>query len=188
MDYGHGGDFLSVGARVPVEDSCRAYTKWSIRRYDVSTWDDVLRLGAQPYSETEVIGNVITNAGWTRLMSLATATGSTQALTATAVRIGVGNGSDEEDYGDTDLQGASKWFEPVQGAATLGTRTMAFTAAFDGSVANFDWNEFGIDVGTPTVSAGATVNSLLFNRKAPVNQGTKASGQTWTATATVTFS
>lgn len=188
MDYGHGGDFLSVGARVPVEDSCRAFTHWVVRRYEVPTWEEVVSLGVKPYSETELTGNLITDAGWTRLMSLLIGSGGTQALTATAVRIGVGDGTAAESYSHTDLQGTSKWFEPVQGAATLGTRTMAFTAAFGGSVANYAWNEFGIDVGTPTVTAGSTVNALLFNRKAPIAQGEKASGQTWTATATVTFS
>lgn len=153
--------------------------------------EDFLALGIMPYRVTEVIGNLITNAGWTRLMSLLSATGSTQALTATAVRIGVGNSNTAETYTDADLGAAAgsanRWFQTVGGAASLGTRTAAFSATFGTADGNFAWNEFGIDVGTPSVTSGATVNALLFNHKAGIAQGTKASGQTWVATATLTF-
>lgn len=183
-------------------------TRWRVQRWDEEQTlyvarhayapqgmaieaDDFYALGVKPYSVTEVEGNLITNAGWTRLMSLLTATGSTQALSATAVRIGVGNSNTAEAYTDTDLNAAAgssnRYFMTVGGAATLGTRTTAFTATFGSSDGNFAWNEFGIDVGTPSVSAGTTVNALLFNHKAGIAQGTKASGQTWAATATLTF-
>ena len=116
--------------------------------------------------------------------------GAGQALSPAAPRTGVGNGSTAEAYADTDLVAAAgsanRWFQPVSGAATLGTRTMSFSATFGTADGNFAWNEFGLDVGTPTVAAGSTVNTL-FNRKAGIAQGTKAAGQTWTATATVTF-
>ncbi len=124
-------------------------------------------------------------------MNLLTAQGGTQALTATSVRIGVGNSNTAEAYTDTDLGAAAgasnRYFQPVSGAGTLGTRTLAFAATFGTADGNFAWNEFGLDVGTPTVSGGTTVNALLFNHKAGIAQGTKASGQTWTATATLTF-
>ena len=139
----------------------------------------------RPYSVTEVHGNLITNAGWTRVLTLLTG-GSGQAMDATHTRIGAGNGTTAADYADTDLAGASKWFEPVSGAATLGTRSMQFTATFGASVANFDWEEFGIDITSGTASAGSTVGAVLFNRRVSA-QGTKASGQIWTATATITF-
>jgi hypothetical protein len=139
-----------------------------------------------------LVGNLITNAGWTRLMNLLTAQGGTQALSATATRIGVGNSNTAEAYTDTDLGAAAgasnRFFQPVSGAGSLGTRTLAFSATFGTSDGNFAWNEFGLDVGTPTVTSGTTVNALLFNHKAGIAQGTKASGQTWTATATLTFS
>ena len=163
-------------------------TAWVRRRTGLvaPTGADFLRLGVRPYSTTEVHGNLITNAGWTRLMTLLTG-GSGQALDATHTRIGVGDGTTPEAYGDTDLAGTNKWFQPVSAAGTLGTRTLTFTATFGASDGNFAWNEFGIDVTSGTASAGATVGALLFNRKAGINQGTKASGQTWTATATITW-
>jgi hypothetical protein len=168
-------------------------TFWTKRRtgLDAPSAEDFFRLGVMPYETTEVLGNLITNAGWTRLMNLLTNQGSTQALTSTAVRIGVGNSSTAEAYTDTDLAASAgssnRWFQPVSGSGSLGTRTLAFAATFASADGNFAWNEFGLDVGTPTVSASATVAALLFNRKAGIAQGTKASGQTWTATATLTF-
>jgi hypothetical protein len=60
-------------------------------------------------------------------------------------------------------------------------------AVFGTADGNFAWEEWGLDVGTATVTAGTTVNAVLLNRKVASN-GTKASGQTWTATATITFS
>jgi hypothetical protein len=186
-------------------DMAHGTTLWRVDRWDAdqTSWvqartglaapdaQDFRRLDVTPYLASEVLGNLITTAGWTRLMSLLTAGGG-QALTATSVRIGVGNGSTSEAYGDTDLAAAAgssnRYFQPVSAGGTLGTRTLAFAATFGTSDGNFTWNEFGIDVGTPTVAGGTTVGALLFNRKAGIAQGTKASGQTWTATATITFS
>lgn len=153
---------------------------------------DELAAAFEPYLTTEVVGNLITTNGWTRLCNLLTAQGGTQALSATAVRIGVGDSNTAEAYTDTDLGAAAgsthRWFQPVSGAGSLGTRTLAFAASFASADGNFAWNEFGLDVGTPTVTASNTVNALLFNHKAGIAQGTKASGQVWTATATLTFS
>jgi hypothetical protein len=67
----------------------------------------------------------------------------------------------------------------------VGTRTLALAATFGTADGNFAWNEFGIDVGN-TTSTNA-VAALLFNHKVGVAQGTKASGQTWNATATITY-
>lgn len=181
-------------------DSGHGYTVWQIDRWDLGStgWatqrlgrapqaDDFAALRIRPYLRTEVEGNLITNAGWTRLMNLLTNQGATQALDATHARIGAGNGSTAEAYTDTDLSAAAgsanRWFQLVGGAGTLGTRTLAFTATFGTADGNFAWAEFGIDFGT---ASGNTVTAPLFNRKVS-SQGTKASGQTWAATATITF-
>jgi hypothetical protein len=157
-----------------------------------------MRAGVRPYETTEVVGNLVTTAGWTRASNLLTNQGATQAFTATAVRIGAGDGtvsagggSVPAAAGDTDLAAAAgsthRWFQVVGGAGTVSTNTLAFTATFGTADGNFAWNEFGIDVGTPTVSSGNTVNALLYNHKTSIAQGTKASGQTWAATATLTY-
>ncbi|MER7131238.1 hypothetical protein [Streptosporangium saharense] len=187
-------------------DTGRGTTHWQVQRWDAEQTEWVQRrsglltpqaadfhgLGVEPYGTSEILGNLVTNAGWTRLMNLLTNQGSTQPLDATHVRVGVGNGSTAEAYTDTDLAAASgsanRWFQPVGGAGVLGTRTLTFTATFGPSDANFAWNEFGIDATSGTATAGNTVGALLFNRKAGIAQGTKANTQTWSATAVLTFS
>jgi hypothetical protein len=205
FDIARAQDGLGASVTAPFAERAVGTTLWRVDRWDeeqtrwvktrtglaAPTGDDFKRLRVESYETTELLGNLITNAGWTRLMNLLTAQGGTQALSATATRIGVGNSNTAEAYTDTDL-GASagssnRYFQPVSGAGSLGTRTLAFSATFGTADGNFAWNEFGIDVGTPTVTGGTTVNALLFNHKAGIAQGTKASGQTWTATATLTF-
>jgi hypothetical protein len=206
MDSARAHEGLGVGVTAPVLDLGRGTTHWRVDRWDEeqTVWVkrrtgldapqavDFRHLKVAPYRVSELIGNLITTAGWTRLMNLLTAQGGTQALSATAVRIGVGNSNTAEAYADTDLGAAAgstnRFFQPVSGAGSLGTRTLAFAATFGTADGNFAWNEFGLDVGTPTVTSGTTVNALLFNHKAGIAQGTKAAGQTWTATATLTFS
>jgi hypothetical protein len=211
IDNGRAADNLGVSVGVALAERSFGTTHWRVDRWDEEQTQWAAQrltemfghakqpeaahfrdLNIKPYLSTDVVGNLITNAGWTRLMNLLTAQGGTQALTSTSVRIGVGNSNTAEAYADTDL-GASagagnRYFQPVSGSGSLGTRTLAFAATFGTADGNFAWNEFGLDVGTPTVAGGTTVNALLFNHKAGIAQGTKASGQTWTATSTLTFS
>lgn len=206
IDSARAHDRLGLAVTAPLGEGAFGTTRWRVDRWDGEQTNyvkhrtgliapdatDFRHLGVTPYHTSEVVGNLITNAGWTRLMNLLTNQGGTQALSSTAVRIGVGNSNTAEAYADTDLGAAAgssnRYFQPVSGAGTLGTRTLAFSATFGTADGNFAWNEFGLDVGTPTVSGGTTVAALLFNHKAGIAQGTKASGQTWTATATITFS
>jgi len=209
-DIARAHEALGAAVRSPLAERSFGTTHWRVERWDEEQTEWATQrltalfghdkapeathfydLGVRPYETTELVGNLITNAGWTRLISLLIAGGG-QALSATATRIGVGNGVTAEAYGDTDLAASAgagnRYFQPVSGAGSLGTRTLAFSATFGTSDGNFAWNEFGLDVGTPTVAGGTTVGALLFNRKAGIAQGTKAAGQTWTATATLTFS
>lgn len=201
-----GADRLGVGVGLAVAERAAGTTRWRVDRYDAeqTAWvrhrsglaapqgADFAALGVRPYEASELVGNLITTAGWTRLMNLLTNQGATQALDATHTRIGVGDSSTAEAYGDTDLGAAAgsthRWFQPVSGAGTLGTRTLAWTASFGTADGNFAWNEWAIDVTTSSATAGNTVGALLFNHKAGIAQGTKASGQTWSATGTLTFS
>lgn len=196
-------DSLGVGVASVLREGAFGTTHWRVDRWDAeqTAWMkrrtglaapeaiDFRHLQIAPYRVSELVGNLITNAGWTRLMNLLTNQGATQALDATHARIGVGNSNTAEAYADTDLGAAAgsanRWFQLVSGAGSLGTRTLAFSATFGTSDGNFAWNEFGLDFGT---ASGNTVTAPLFNHKAGIAQGTKASGQTWTATATITFS
>lgn len=206
-DSARAHDSVGVSVGLTVQDSAVGSTTWKVERFDHDqvryvrrryalqepTGEDFRRLGLHPYETSEFAGNVITTLGWARLSNLLTAQGSTQALTATATRIGVGDATTPaEAYGDTDLAAAAgathRYFQPVSGAGTVGTRTLVFAASFGTADGNFAWNEIGLDVGAPTVAGGTTVAALLFNHKVAIAQGTKASGQTWVTTATITFS
>lgn len=189
-------------------DLGRATTHWHIDRWDADqtawvqrrsglvspTSSDFARHKVQPYDTSEVHGNLITTAGLTRLTSLLTAAGG-QAITNTSARIGVGNAtSPAAAVGDTNLSAAAgsanRWFQIMDASfpqTSGGVLTLKSTvASADG---NFAWNEFGIDIKTtPPATSGATVNETLFNHKTSIAQGTKVAGQTWAATATVTFS
>jgi hypothetical protein len=161
--------------------------------------EDFARLRIAPYETAEVVGNLLTTAGLNRLTSLAIAGGG-QGMTNTATRIGVGNGtvsagggSVPAAVGDTDLAAAAgsanRWFQIMD--ATFPQQSngvLTYKSTFASADGNFAWNEFGVDIGTPTVSSANTVNAVLFNHKTSIAQGTKASGQSWAATATITIS
>lgn len=170
---------------------------WVAARSDVPNADHLKAmhfelLGIQPDEVVESEGNLLTTAGLTRLTALLIASGSPQALTNTSARLGVGNGSTSATVSDTDLAAASgssnRWFQIMDATypqVSAGVLTVKSTfAASDG---NFAWNEWCIDIGTPTVTSTATVNATMFNRKV-ASLGTKANPAVWALTATVTIS
>jgi hypothetical protein len=202
-DLAHAQDGVQIGVGVPLFDPGRVRTLWTIDRWDADQTEwvrgrtglvapqgvDFGRLGVRPYLSTEVVGNLITTAGWTRASNLLTNQGATQALDATHTRIGAGNGGGTAAAGDTDLSAAAgssnRWFQLVSGAGTVSTNTLAFSATFGSADGNFSWTEIGVDVGN--TSSGNTVAALLYNHKTSIAQGTKANGQTWTCTLTFTY-
>ncbi|WP_436759346.1 hypothetical protein [Streptosporangium sp. V21-05] len=188
-----------------AHDTVRATTHWKVDRFDADqtawvqrrsglvapTVADFARAGVQPYLTTEVHGNLATTAGLTRLTSLLTAGGG-QAIVATSARIGVGNGVGTAAVGDTDLSASAgssnRWFQILDATyPQVSGGVLTLKATFGGSDANHAWNEFGVDIGAPTVTSGATVNATLFNHKTSIAQGSKANGQTWAATANISF-
>lgn len=147
----------------------------------------------RPYAVAESEGNRLTTAGLTRLMSLLVGTGGVQAMTNTATRLGVGNGGGTDAVGDTDLGAAAgagnRWFQVMDATyPSVAAGVLTAKATWASADGNFAWNEWGLDIGTPTVSSGATVNATFFNHKTSAALGTKASGQTWALTVTVTIS
>lgn len=203
LDVGRAADGIGVGVVAPMLDAGRVRTVWLVARWDgdATQWvkrrsgltapqaADFYRHGVSPYDRSEVVGNLITTAGWTRTSNLLTNQGATQALDATHTRIGAGDGAGTAAAGDTDLSAAAgsthRFFQLVGGAGTVSTNTLAFTSTFGTADGNFAWNEFGVDVGN--TSSGTTVAALLYNHKTSISQGTKAAGQTWAATVTFTY-
>src|SRR5664279_5424652 len=187
-------------------DPVKVATVWGVERWDddQTAWAQTRTglatpsaanfraLNVLPYDVSRVDGNLLTTAGLTRITALLTAGGG-QGLVLTSTRLGTGNGAGSAVVGDTDLGAAAgsgnRWFQIMdatypQTAAGVVTVKSTF-ASGDG---NYAWNEFGIDVAAPTVASSNAVGALLLNHKTSIAQGTKASGQTWAATATLTFS
>ncbi len=141
-------------------------------------------------------GNLVTTAGLGTVTSLILGLGGQAATGSTTTRMGVGNGAVPAARTDTDLGAAggssNRWFQPVTSASQSTTSftndTMTFVATFTGSNANFTWNEWGIDISTPTVSAGTTVGSTLLNHATSAALGTKTSASAWTLTVTIQLS
>jgi hypothetical protein len=146
-------------------------------------------LGLKPYEVSQVDRNLLTTAGIGRIVTLLNA-GTGNLITSTTARVGVGNGAGTAAIGDTDLSASAgstnRWFQTC--TVTVPSNVLTFAATFASADGNFAWNEWGIDVGTATVSSSAVVSAVLLNHKTSIAQGTKASGQTWTATATITLS
>lgn len=197
-------DRAFVGAGMDAADSIRwrpvvvvdkyddDQTAWAARRSGVLApcGADFEALGLKPYETLERAGNLLTTAGLNRLTSLMIGAGG-QAATATAARLGVGNSTTAAAVGQTDLQAAAgssnRQFKVMDGTYPQQSNgVLTFRSTFATGEANFVWNEWGVDVGTPTVADGTTVSALLLNR-AVQSLGTKASGS-WVLTATITIS
>jgi len=150
----------------------------------------LLREYARP-DVVEADGNLLTTAGLTRLTSLLIAGGG-QGVTATATRLGVGDGAGTAVIGDTDLSASSgsthRWFQVMNATyPSVSGGVLTAQATWGGSDGNFQWAEWGIDISATTATAGATVNACLLNHKTSAALGTKTSGGSWTLTAVVTI-
>lgn len=148
---------------------------------------DTLRRYVDPYEVIEVEGNLLTTVGLNRLTNLLIGAGA-QALTATAIRLGVGDDTTAAAVTDSDLSTTTNQYYRVMDATypLQANDVVTVKSTYSTGDANFAWNCWGIDVGTPTVASSGTVSALLFNRKV-ASLGTKVSG-TWTLTTTITFS
>lgn len=200
-DIARASDGFGVGASTDLLEGFSWHCEWDIARWDqeMVQWaqarigheptGDELRALIAPYSESHVDGNLLTTAGLGRIATLVTA-GTGNLISSTTARVGVGNGAGSAVIGDTDLGAAAgstnRWFNLC--TVTIPSNVWTFASSFASADGNFAWNEFGIDIGTATVTASATVNAVLLNHKTSIAQGTKASGQVWSATATITIS
>jgi hypothetical protein len=149
------------------------------------------KLRVRPDDTAEWAGNLLTTAGLTRLMSLLNGAGG-QAMTNTATRLGTGNGVGTAAVGDTDMSAsagsANRWFQIMDATfPSVATNVLTAKSTFASADGNYVWNEWGLDIGTPTVSSSAVVSAVLANHKTSAALGTKASGSSWALTATITI-
>lgn len=149
----------------------------------------------------EVFENLFTTNGVNFLWTVAvsglgaantgsSAAAATAAFNATQARIGVADGTSSVAASDTDIQstGSNKTWQVVSGAPTVSTNQIQFAATFGTSAANYSWQNFAADncggsnATSSTRSGGTMLDHVLSN------QGTKASGQTWQPTLTLSVS
>lgn len=148
----------------------------------------------QAYPDHEVVDggtNLITKAGLTQLVKLLNKQ-AVDGITATTARLGVGDGVGTAAVGDTDLSAAAgathRQFVIMDGSfPSVAGAVLSLQATFTSALANFAWNEWGIDIGAATVVNGTTVNACLFDHKTSVALGTKSTGS-WVLAVTVTES
>lgn len=155
--------------------------------------------GVVPYEtwQRDNVNNIL-QAGWVALLGGIAGTSITTKFSATNGRIGVGTSSTAVSYTQTALQGdtggssTTSYYQLVSSAPTISTAssppTLTLVSAFGTGVANFAWNEFGSDNYTTSGVTTTTIGgSYIFFNRGVVGMGTKASGQTWTATETISF-
>lgn len=140
-------------------------------------------------------GNMLTSAGAARLAALLLGE-SVQALTPTRTVVGVGNSSAAENAAQTDLQAAAgatnRWFQGADaGFPTRAANVLTVKSTFLAGDGNFTWNEWCVAIATAApvasaVIATATTSGIMLNRKVDGTLGTKANGQVWVLTATLT--
>jgi len=133
-------------------------------------------------AESVIEGNLLLSEGIGELWDLVCGLGSPTAFSNANAYIGVGDSTTAESAAHTDLQAATnKTYKAM--AATYPQRsgtTVTFQSVFGTSDANYAWQEF-------TVANASSGTGKNLNRKVS-DQGTKASGQTWTVQLQVTIS
>lgn len=203
-DNAHSTHAAHVGVGVAAHDSIRWAPHVKVEKWDEKqvAWvrektgilapsGDIIRAHIAPLEVIEADGNLLTTAGLNRITSLIIAGGG-QGATNTATRLGVGNSNTAAAVGQTDLQAAAgatnRYFMTMDATYPQQSNgVLTFKATFGTADGNFAWEEWCVDIGTPTVSAGTTVNANMLNRKVQ-SLGTKTSAGTWALTATVTLS
>ncbi|MCU0918728.1 MAG: hypothetical protein MUF16_00070 [Burkholderiaceae bacterium] len=159
-----------------VRDGFSYLTQWVIRRY---ADDEAFRSGAS-FDESVIDGNLLLNEGIGAMLLLLTG-GSETAYNNTNARLGVGDSSSAEAAAQTDLQASTNKTYKAMSASypQISGQSVTFRSEFGSGDANYAWQEFVVDNGS---GAGKTLNRKVSN------QGTKASGQTWTLDLTITLS
>lgn len=164
-----------------MQEQIKIKTMWVIRRF-LSREFDSMGFAAPLLSMSEIEGNCLLNEGITALMNLLIGAAETAFSNANSY-IGVGDdGTTAADPAQTGLQAAvNKTYKAVEaGYPSIASQTVTWRTIFTSALANHNWKEF-------TVASGNSDAADNLNRKVS-DQGTKASGQTWTVDLAITFS
>lgn len=160
-----------------LKESARYNTRWKITKYKT----DKDYMNDLPFDQVLINGNMLLNEGIGALLNLLTGAAETAFNNANAY-IGIGDSSAAEAATQTGLQATTnKLYKAIEaGYPAIAGQTVTFRAVFGSAEANFSWQEF-------TVANGNSDAAVNLNRKIS-NQGTKASGQTWTIDLEISFS
>jgi hypothetical protein len=163
-----------------MKDTIKIKTRWVIRRF-LSAEFDRMGYAAPCIGMSEIDGNCLLNEGITALMNLLIGAAETTFANANAY-IGVGDSDTAAAPAQTGLQASSnKAYKAMEATyPQIASQTVTFRSVFGSSDGNFAWKEF-------TVASGNSDSADNLNRKVS-DQGTKASGQTWTVDLAITFS
>lgn len=215
IDHGYGTDKMGVGVGVPLVDGAREETGLKVQKWDADQVAYVQRrhglvpgmdptpfhfnaARVKPYEVGSYRGNLITREGWTLLLHgktlLSTDSVPTLFFDTTHGRIGIGTSNTAAVATDTALGSiaamtGNNWILCAAAPTVTTTATpstVVFVATFASTDAVGAWNEFAVDQGTAATASTARVAPMI-NHSAGIAQGTKASGQVWTATATLSF-
>lgn len=129
---------------------------------------------------SEFDGNLLLNEGIAAMWDLIIGAGGTAFNNANA-RTGVGDSNTAESATQTDLQAATnKTYKGMETSyPSRSNQTVTFRSVYGTADANYAWAEFIVDNGAVALKT--------MNRKVS-DQGTKASGQTWTLDVQITLS
>jgi len=150
---------------------------WRITKY---ASDEDFRAG-KAFARSEFEGNLLLNEGITALLNLLVGAAETAFSEANSY-LAVGDSTTAASASQTGLQAATnKLYKAVEsGYPSTSGQTVTWRAIFGSGDANFSWQEF-------SVASGNSDAADNLNRKVS-DQGTKASGQTWTLDLDITFS
>jgi len=167
------------------------HCKWRVEKFFDTDEDNIS--GRIPDEVFEDEGNLLMNGGVSCLFQSLIGNGTgTAAQTLTFFNnanayIGVGDSTTATAATQTDLQASTNktrqgmvaTYPQHTDGVVSGAQTITFQATFGTSSANYAWQEWGIFNGS--------TGGRMLNR-AVSSMGTKASGSTWTITATITIS
>jgi hypothetical protein len=164
-----------MGVAVRAAERVGYRTRWTVEKWRRSA-DHAA--GRAPDLVEHVDGNLLLNEGINELLTLLIGGSATTYSNANA-QLGVGTSATSAQATDTDLLGTAVWKAMDSTYPQVAGSVVTFKSTYGSSDANQAWNEF-------SVRNGATANKNL-NRKVEA-KGTKASGETWVLTLTVTLS
>ncbi|MBA2439196.1 MAG: hypothetical protein H0V50_00795 [Thermoleophilaceae bacterium] len=134
---------------------------------------------SDPYEVLEGDGNLVVTVGIQRVLDLMIGAGGTSYANANAY-LGVGDSTTAAAVGQTDLQAATNKLRKVMDATypSRAGQVVTFRSTFGTADANYVWNEWAVF----NASTGAT----MLNRKVE-SLGTKASGNTWVLSVSISL-